>query len=730
MRGVDARVRRTPLLTLSFLGALACARVGQPSARVETSTETQPTYTLDGQQRARLRTALQERLDAHGVPAAAFALVVGDKVVAIESFGTTTSAGGRAVDGDTLFAIGSTTKTFTAALGAAAVDEGRADWGDPMTDHLPWFSVELAEPASGATLTLEDALSHRSGFTRMTMLWVAGTVERERMLRVATGAEPVAPHRAGFAYNNVMYAAGGDAIAAALGEPWEQAVVHRLFDPLGLRRTNLSAAETLADPNHAQGTFRDPTEDHVEAIPMRTLGTICPAGCVNSSANDMARFLVFVLGRGTVDGRELVGREAFESLWEPRIAAGPRSYGIGWFIRDLAGERLVEHGGNIDGYQSDLRVLPDLVLEGAAHAGVGYVLLTNSTIHPLRAELDAIVLPVLDPERFAGLAVPEPQREASGPALADGLADGLADAVVGEYVGDQGLHVELVIEGGRVVLRGRGVPTLQFVMGDEPDTLRGAGNPTTLALGLDVEGTVQGIELRTPNATYALERYERPVPSEPVRRRFEDTLALDRRAKAEAELGPVRWAGVIRLPSTGIEGRGEQLATMDAVRSEFDYGEFGRGLSVTTPTWGWSDTSFSEPDEAVGVYLRQQWLEHPLASVGDVRRFYDSFELSGLVQRDGRELFEVRASVELAPPETLWFDADTGDLVRRELSLVQKAMGTVPVVVVFEDFVEFGGLRWPTRIVSEDPQRGRAEQILTAPEHATATADSFSPVAE
>lgn len=723
--GVPASAR--VLVPLASLFLLACKVVDAGAAEPASTPSTEqlaPEFELDPDLRAQLRARLEQRLAAHHVPAASFALVVGDHVVALESFGTTRLDGDAAVDPDTRFALASTTKTLTAALAAMAIDEGVIAWDDPVTEHLPWFEVELDGAQPGQSLTLEDMLSHRSGFTRMSMLWIAGEIDREVMLHVAREAEPFAPHRSGFAYNNVMYAAAGDAIAAALGQAWEPLLGARLLEPLGMGRTTVSREQMLGEANFAAGTWHDPQDGTTEAIPMRELSTICPAGCVLSSARDMAQFIRLLLGRGELDGERLISAEAIDSLWQPRVAAGARAYGIGWFIAELDGERLLEHGGNIDGYQSDLRLLPDLELDGA-RPGVGYVLLTNSSVHGLRGELDSLVLSTLMPERFEALPEPvSPDTASTAPQAS--VDESLRAALRGEYRTAEGLACEVVSEGAELIVVVPGAPQLAYVAGDAPDQLRGAGNPTAITIARDGERIV-GFELSTPSNRYRFERVERPPVTKAQRRRFEAALALDRRAKAQAKLGPLQWSGVARLPNTGIAGTITSVFTAEAMRDEVDFGLFGRTLAITTAAWGWGDTSFSKLDTVDGLYLRQQWLDHPYALVGDLRGFYDELELLGF--HEGTDAsgpsFEVRGRVGEAPPEILWIDADTGDVIRRELSLVQRAMGTIKVTVVYEDFVESGGLRWPRRVTASDAQRGVSTLERPAPTPTSLAPDTF-----
>ena len=103
------------------------------------------------------------------VPGLAIAIVKDDKIVFAKGYGVRKLGEPTPVDEKTLFAIGSSSKAFTAAALAMLVDEGKVKWDDPVTKHLPGF--ELFDPYVTRELTVRDLLTHRSGLERGDMLW-------------------------------------------------------------------------------------------------------------------------------------------------------------------------------------------------------------------------------------------------------------------------------------------------------------------------------------------------------------------------------------------------------------------------------------------------------------------------------------------------------------------------------------------------------------------------------
>ncbi|MEX1368631.1 MAG: serine hydrolase domain-containing protein, partial [Nannocystaceae bacterium] len=376
--------RPWPALAL-LLATVACAgkAPAETAAPVEAKPAAPTTSAADDELQARLDWLAERlekaRVDNH-IPGMAVAVVKDDQMVFARGFGLADLETGREVTPQTVFAIGSSTKAFSATLAAMQVDAGKLSWDDTVVTHLPEMKLQPRPgKAEGgdADPTLRDMGSHRSGFTRMSMLWIANALPRDQMLAKASGAEPIAGFRDEFHYNNVTYTAVGEAAARTADTTWSAMLQERIFEPLGMGDTTATAAGAIDDPARAQGyRWREVSERH-EALPMRNLDAIGPAGSINSTVVDMSQWLRLQLGRGTFEGKELVSKGAIEETWTPQMEmGGGLSYGLGWMLGSWQGHRVVEHGGNIDGYATEVGMLPD--------DGIGFVLLTNISATPLQ----------------------------------------------------------------------------------------------------------------------------------------------------------------------------------------------------------------------------------------------------------------------------------------------------------------------------------------------------------
>ncbi|MBE0591875.1 MAG: beta-lactamase family protein, partial [Gemmatimonadales bacterium] len=131
-------------------------------------------------------------------PGIAVAVVKDDRVVLERGYGTRQIGGREPVDAQTLFAIASTTKAFTAAALAILVDEGRLHWNDRVADVLPGF--QLSDPYASHEMRVRDLLSHRSGLPRGDALWYASPFDRAEVLRRVRLLEPASSFRSAYGY--------------------------------------------------------------------------------------------------------------------------------------------------------------------------------------------------------------------------------------------------------------------------------------------------------------------------------------------------------------------------------------------------------------------------------------------------------------------------------------------------------------------------------------------------
>jgi CubicO group peptidase (beta-lactamase class C family) len=249
---------------------------------------------------------------------------------------------------------------------------------------LPYF--KLRDPDADAKVTVRDLLTHRIGLKAHDDGAWDGHPERSRedVIKITMAAKPTAKFRETFQYNNVMYAAAGECIAAAQHASWEDVIATRILAPLGMRSSApslklLHAATDVAPLSIGYQPGKPP-----KPIPLQDISNVGPAGAIVSSARDMAQWLRVMLGGGVVDGRRVVSEAGFKELLTPQIRVSAEAeYGLGWGLAQWRGTRLITHTGGTDGFSALVDLLPD------RHAG--FVFLNNVPDLQLIKEIRAIV---------------------------------------------------------------------------------------------------------------------------------------------------------------------------------------------------------------------------------------------------------------------------------------------------------------------------------------------------
>ena len=309
---------------------------------------------------------VRETLKQTGVPGLSIAIVHGDQIVYLKGFGVRQAGKSEPVDVDTVFALASMSKPIASTVVAALAGDGLIAWDDPIVRHDPEFAMHAAWVTR--EITLRDMFCHRSGLPHH-----AGDTledigyERREVLHRLRHVKPESSFRSHYAYTNFGLTAAAVAAAKASGKSWEDLSVERLYQPLGMRSTSSRFADFMASANRALGHVRQ--DGAWVAKYTRDPDAQSPAGGVSSSARDMAQWLRLQLGRGSIDGRDIVKSAALDETHRPQIVSTPAAnamidrssfYGLGWGIGyDEQGRIRWSHSGAFNlGAATCVNVLP------------------------------------------------------------------------------------------------------------------------------------------------------------------------------------------------------------------------------------------------------------------------------------------------------------------------------------------------------------------------------------
>jgi CubicO group peptidase (beta-lactamase class C family) len=328
-----------------------------------------------------LETYIETARERYHVPAVAIAVVQNGDIVYTNGFGTTEPDGGQAVTVDTLFMIGSITKSMTTMMMGTLVDDGLLDWNQPVTDLLPSFA--LSDPAATPQIRVRDLVNMSSGVSEYNLMMFLADFTPQEMFTLLAEIPMVAAPGETYNYSNQMVTAGGYVSALATGVPMDglyegyvDLIQERVFDPIEMPNTTFDFEAAIASPNHALPFVYKPVSQSYSAVPLegeRFVKAVAPAGAVWSNVEDMARYLVTVSNAGAApNGTQVVSAENLQIAQSPEVAiAGSAiSYGMGWVLESYHGQPLVWHNGGTLGFSSDLAFLSD--------ADVGVVILTDA----------------------------------------------------------------------------------------------------------------------------------------------------------------------------------------------------------------------------------------------------------------------------------------------------------------------------------------------------------------
>ncbi len=309
----------------------------------------------------------QQLVAGQRVPGLAMAIVHNGRVVSARGYGITDVKAAEPVDAHTVFRIASLSKSFAGTMAGLLVNDGTLRWDSKLTQYLPSF--QLKDPNAARQITVADLLSHRVGLTHNTYDRDLEAYVDYRTLttRLANAPMQCQPGSC-YAYQNIAFSLIGDIVFAATGDFYGQEVQRRLFKPLGMNDASLGLEGIQASSRWARPHVRA-RGGWTSVTPKSTYYQVLPAAGVNASASDMAQWLLAQTGhRPDVLPAPLLATlqqslvdtpgEMRGSSWR-RQRVHSAGYALGWRVYDYAGNRLVFHGGAVQGYRGVIAMLPD-----------------------------------------------------------------------------------------------------------------------------------------------------------------------------------------------------------------------------------------------------------------------------------------------------------------------------------------------------------------------------------
>lgn len=324
---------------------------------------------------------VEKAMKAFDIPGVAVGIIKDGEIAHLKGYGVREVGKQANIDGDTLYAIASNSKAFTATGLAILVDDGVVGWDDKVIDFLPNF--RLMDPWVTREFTIRDLLTHRSGMglgAGDLMFWPSTFVTRDEIIENVRHLKMVSGFRTEYAYDNLLYVVAGEVIAAASGTSYEDFIQSRIINPLAMQGgcyadiTGIKESDNLAQPHvMVEGTLQ-------KAHRLQDLGepmVIAAAGGLQCSARAMLTWMNMHLN----EGAGLISKKQHDEMWAPQtiLPVGNQdknwhgtnfaAYGLGFRLKDYHGLKHVSHTGGLLGMVTYTVMIPQKKL--------GIVVLTN-----------------------------------------------------------------------------------------------------------------------------------------------------------------------------------------------------------------------------------------------------------------------------------------------------------------------------------------------------------------
>ncbi|WP_299116635.1 serine hydrolase [uncultured Winogradskyella sp.] len=318
-------------------------------------------------------------LESTKAPGFAVAIVEGDKVIYAKGFGYSDYENKIPANANTLYAIGSSTKAFTSSLLGLLREDKELSFNDSPRQYVP--DLEFFNDEMNNGIIIKDLMRHTTGLPRHDGAWYFfPSKNKDSLITRLKHHEPFTGVRQKWYYNNFGFLLQGVITEKITGKSWEENIEDKFFKPLGMNRSKTMISGMKESSNAAIGYTLD--EDRsIEKMDYYDISGMSPAGSINSSVNDMTKWLITWINNGKYNDEQIIPEDYIkEAMSSQAVVASARpseelpgvhfaNYGYGWFLHSYKGHYMVEHGGNIDGFSASVGFYPS--------DKIGVVVLTN-----------------------------------------------------------------------------------------------------------------------------------------------------------------------------------------------------------------------------------------------------------------------------------------------------------------------------------------------------------------
>jgi len=328
---------------------------------------------------------IQREMKKWKVPGLAVAVVKDGKVIVSKGYGTRDLAKPEEkVDENTLFQIASNSKAFTATSVALLAYEKRLSLEDKVSRWMPDF--KLKDPLATADIRIRDLLCHRLGFEtfQSDLFNWGGTPTRKEIIANLQNVDAVYGFRSHYGYCNAGFLTAGEIIPLVTDTTWDDFLKYNLFQPLKMNHTSTTWNGIHSDKNACLPYTL--VDGNLVLMPFVNVDNLGPAASINSSVNDLSHWLLMQLDSGRYEGKRVIPFAVLQTTRTSNMVVHDQNnpyfpskhfqtYGLGWFLDDYNGKKIISHDGGANGFVTTTCVIPELNL--------GIVVLTNTDANGL-----------------------------------------------------------------------------------------------------------------------------------------------------------------------------------------------------------------------------------------------------------------------------------------------------------------------------------------------------------
>jgi len=334
---------------------------------------------------------ITEGKDLWNIPGMSVVIVQNDSTVYKKTYGVKNYFNNEPVDSKTIFSMASTTKAFIAMGLGILVDRDSINWDDKVISHFPSF--KLSDDYITEDARVKDLLTHNLGIGNEDRLWTTDSTSVDEMLYHFSKSKKKYSLRGGYTYQNIMYVIAGKVIENVSGMSWQDFIEVNILDKIDFSCTLTWSKDIFNYKNYTYPHMID-YDDGIVNVPFTISDQIGAAGMMWSCADDMEKYLNFLLNKSEVNGEKVLSENTFNYIFEPHILIGNsfyptskltkpkwKTYGLGWFQHDYRGYKIDMHTGSLQGLVAIIALIRDKNIGVQVFANLDHAELRHAIIY-------------------------------------------------------------------------------------------------------------------------------------------------------------------------------------------------------------------------------------------------------------------------------------------------------------------------------------------------------------